>query len=87
MCLEKREEEWKRGVEEDIVGDAAGDALLEKDTPWQRRDTPGRTVACRQPMLELGNPQKGTVSYAGTHAEASTPIWLCCHKQELNLKQ
>lgn len=54
MCLENREEEQKRGVEEDMVGDAAGDALLEKDTPWQRRDTPNRNVACRQPMLDLG---------------------------------
>lgn len=72
MCLENSEKERKRGV--DIVGDAAGDALLEKDTSWQRRDTPNRTVACRQPMLELGNPQMGTASYGGTHAEAGTSL-------------
>ena len=59
MRLENREEEHQRSVEEDIVGDAAGDVLLEKDTPWQRRDAPNRTVACRQPMLELATPKRG----------------------------
>ena len=72
--METREEEWKTCVEEDLVGDAAGDTLLEKDTPWQRRDTPDRTVGCRQPVLELGNPQTETVAYGRTHAEARTPL-------------
>ena len=45
--MENREEKRKRIVEEHIVGDGAGDTVLEKGTPWQRRDTPNRTVACR----------------------------------------
>lgn len=46
-------------MEGDIVGDAAGDALLEEDTPWQRRDTAKKTIVCRQPMLELETPKQG----------------------------
>lgn len=59
MRLENREEEHQRGVEEDIVGDGAGDVLLEKNTPWQRSNAPNRIVACKQPMLELATPKQG----------------------------
>lgn len=57
-------EVWKRTATDYV--------LLEEDTPWQSRDTPNKTVAGRQPVLELGNPQKGTASYGGTYAEAVT---------------
>lgn len=61
---------------------------LQRSTRWQRRNISIGTVICRQPVLELGNSPRGTVSCGGTHEGARKPLReAAAHRKHAVLKQ